>query len=116
MESVADIDLAGIGWVATGGMSGPLHRKHSMKMEWAAEVHDKCRKQGIPFLFKQASNIYTERGINALSLFLADREEDLADPASVPLIREYPATAVPLLPFVEHGKRFTMTDWVNYAV
>jgi protein gp37 len=114
MESVADIDLGGIGWVAAGGMSGPLHQKHRMKMEWAAEVHALCKKQGIPFLFKQASNIYTERGINSLSLFMAEREGREVDPATVPLVRQYPATELPLLPFVEHGMRFSAGDWARY--
>jgi protein gp37 len=73
MESVSDIDITGIGWVAVGGMSGALHAKHKMKMVWAAEVHDVCRLHEVPFLFKQASDIHTERGINALSLYLAER-------------------------------------------
>ena len=114
MESVADIDLSGIGWVATGGMSGPLHREQRMRLAWAAEVHDRCRQQGVPFLFKQASNIHTERGINALSLVLAERDGREVDPATVPLIREYPATNLPLLPFTEHGRRFTVADWAKY--
>lgn len=115
MESVDDIDLTGIGWVAAGGMSGPLHREHRMKMAWAAEVYDRCRQQAIPFLFKQASNIHTERGINALSLYLGEREGPEVDPATVPLIREYPVTGKPLLPFTEHGKRFSAVDWEKYA-
>jgi protein gp37 len=115
MEGVADIDLTGIGWVAAGGMSGVLHKTHQMRMAWAAEVHDLCKKQNVPFLFKQASNIHTERGINALSLFLAEREGREVEPATVPLIREYPATELPLLPFTEHGKRFTTVDWAKYT-
>jgi hypothetical protein len=114
MESVADIDLTGIGWIAVGGMSGPLHKKHRMDMAWAAEVHDLCRMQKIPFLFKQSSNIHTERGINGLSLYLAKRAGHQVDPDNVPLIREYPATALPLLPFVEHGKRFNMAEFERY--
>jgi protein gp37 len=118
MGSVSDIDLTGIGWVAVGGCSGPTYKNHPMRMEWAAEVHDLCRAQGIPFLFKQDHNIYTERGINALSIYLAERDGIEVDPATVPLIREYPATGRPLLPFVEHGKRYTMAqyaarDWVQ---
>ena len=115
MESVADIDLAGIGWVAVGGMSGALHAKHKMQMAWAAEVHDVCRRHEVPFLFKQASHIHTERGINALSLYLAEREGKVEDPATVPVIREYPPTDVPLLPFTEHGKRFSAEDWKKYS-
>ncbi len=114
MESVADIDLTGIGWVAADGMSGELHKTHQMRMEWAAEVYDRCEKQDVPFLFKQASNFLTERGINALSLFLAERDSRHVDPATVALIRQYPATELSLLLFTEHGKRFTSADWSKY--
>jgi hypothetical protein len=115
MESVADIDLSGISWVAAGGMSGPLHAKHKMEMAWAAEVHNLCGALEIPFLFKQASDKSTERGINGLSLYLARRAGQEVDPATVPLIREYPETALALLPFVEHGKRFTGAEYEQYA-
>ena len=115
MESVADIDLSGIGWVAVGGMSGKLHSKHKMEMAWAAEVHDLCKARGTPFLFKQSSDIYTERGINGLSLCLAERAGREVSPDTVSLIREYPTTALPLLPFVEHGKRFTGAEFRQYA-
>jgi hypothetical protein len=114
MESVADIPLGGIGWVATGGMSGSLYKKHRMQMAWAAEVHDLCLAAGIPFLFKQSSNIFSERGINGLSVFLAEREGKSADPETVPLLRSYPATDLPLLPFIEYGHRFTMEEFRDY--
>jgi hypothetical protein len=114
MESVADINLNGIGWVAVGGMSGKLQAKHRMELTWAAEVQDLCRVLKIPFLFKQSSNLYTERGINGLSLYRADRAKQESDPGAVPLIREYPATALPLLPFVEHGSRFTWAEYRHY--
>jgi len=114
MESVADIDLNGIGWVAVGGMSGPLHQKHRMDLAWAAEVHDLCHQKSIPFLFKQSSNFHSERGINGLSLCLAKRTGHDADPETVPLLRSYPKTNLPLLPFIEHGKRFTMSDFALY--
>jgi protein gp37 len=114
MESVADIPLSGIGWVAAGGMSGSLNKKHRMQMAWAAEVHDLCLSAGIPFLFKQSSNIFSERGINGLSLFLAEREGKNADPETVPLLRSYPPTDRPLLPFIEYGQRFTMEEFMEY--
>lgn len=115
MESVSDIDLTGIGWVAVGGMSGALHGTNRMEMTWAAEVYDLCKEQRTPFLFKQASNLYTERGINALSLLLAERESRDVDPATVQLIRHYPRTDLPLLPFTEHGRRFSGEDWAGYG-
>jgi protein gp37 len=70
MESIADINLTDIGWVAVGGMSGPKYKDYLMCMEWAAEVYDACHTQGgIPFLFKQSSHLHTERGINPHFLF-----------------------------------------------
>jgi protein gp37 len=114
LESVAELDLTGIGWVAVGGMSGPLHTTRKMDLKWAAEVHELCGAQRIPFLFKQASNIHTERGINGLSLYLAERAGQEVDPEAVLLIREYPKTELPLMPFTEHGKRFTMKEYRAY--
>jgi hypothetical protein len=95
-------------------MSGRLHTTRKMDLEWAAEVHDICRAQRIPFLFKQASNAHTERGINALSLYFAGRAGQEVDPGTVPPIREYPMTELPLMPFSEHGKRFTMKEYRAY--
>jgi hypothetical protein len=85
-----------------------------MDLKWAAEVHELCGAQRIPFLFKQASNIHTERGINGLSLYLAERAGQEVDPEAVLLIREYPKTELPLMPFTEHGKRFTMKEYRAY--
>jgi hypothetical protein len=45
---------------------------------------------------------------------LAERNGLNADPATVPLMRDYPVTSLPLLPFAEHGKRFTASDWSKY--
>lgn len=114
MESVRDIDLTGIGWVAVGGMSGPLHQKFRMELVWAAEVYDLCRDRGIPFLFKQASDQFSERGINALNLYLAERTGKAADPDKVSLLRSYPHTTLPLLPLVEQGTRFTDSEYKRY--
>jgi protein gp37 len=49
LESVQDIPLDGIGWVAVGGMSGPLHLAKRMQLSWAHEVYRRCRDAGIPF-------------------------------------------------------------------
>lgn len=112
LESIGDLNLDGIGWVAAGGMSGPLHQKRKMKLEWAHELYEKCKHAGIPFLFKQSSNIYTERGIDGLARYIADmeRREYSADD---PLIREYPATTPPLLPFLQHGTRYDDAEWLT---
>ena len=48
---VGSIDLSGIHWVIAGGESGPSARV--MHIDWAREVRDECRRQGVPFFFKQ---------------------------------------------------------------
>jgi protein gp37 len=51
LESLGDIDLAGIDWVIVGGESGPGARP--MEPEWARTVRDQCTRAGVPFFFKQ---------------------------------------------------------------
>lgn len=45
------LDLAGIGWVITGGESGPGHRP--INPEWVREIRDRCLAAGVPFHHKQ---------------------------------------------------------------
>lgn len=49
--SVGSIDLSGIHWVIAGGESGPNARVLNIK--WAREIRDICKKQKVPFFFKQ---------------------------------------------------------------
>jgi protein gp37 len=49
--SLAGIDLTGIHWVIVGGESGFGARP--MKIEWIREIFKACRKQNVPFFFKQ---------------------------------------------------------------
>lgn len=49
--SLAEINLTGINWVIVGGESGPGAR--SMKIEWVREIFRACRKEKVPFFFKQ---------------------------------------------------------------
>jgi protein gp37 len=53
LESLHDIDLAGIHWLIAGGESGSKFR--TMKDEWALELRDHCHDQGVAFHFKQHS-------------------------------------------------------------
>jgi protein gp37 len=48
---VGPVDLTDIHWVIAGGESGPNARV--MQIEWAREIRDACREQGVPFFFKQ---------------------------------------------------------------
>jgi len=49
--SLAGIDLRGIHWVIVGGESGFGARP--MKIEWVRQIFRECRKQKVPFFFKQ---------------------------------------------------------------
>jgi protein gp37 len=51
LESVGEPDLVDIEWVIVGGESGPNYRPFDE--EWAREIRDLCRREGIPFFFKQ---------------------------------------------------------------
>jgi protein gp37 len=50
-----NLDLSGIHWVIVGGESGPGARP--MKKEWVLGIRDQCRRQGVPFFFKQWGGI-----------------------------------------------------------
>jgi protein gp37 len=49
--SLAGIDLRGIHWVIVGGESGFGARP--MRIEWVRQIFRECRKQKVPFFFKQ---------------------------------------------------------------
>jgi protein gp37 len=48
---LTDLNLRGIDWVIAGGESGPGCRP--MQREWVVGVRDACRRQRVPFFFKQ---------------------------------------------------------------
>jgi protein gp37 len=45
------LDLDGIGWVITGGESGPHARP--INPAWVRDVRDACQRGGVPFFHKQ---------------------------------------------------------------
>jgi protein gp37 len=51
LEDLGKFDLDGINWVIVGGESGPGARP--MKREWVVSVRDQCKRQRVPFFFKQ---------------------------------------------------------------
>jgi len=51
LEDLGKLDLGGIDWVIVGGESGPGARP--MKREWVVSVRDQCKREGVPFFFKQ---------------------------------------------------------------
>lgn len=51
LDSVGQVDLAGINWAIVGGESGP--RARPMAEEWAVEILEQCRTFKVAFFFKQ---------------------------------------------------------------
>jgi protein gp37 len=51
LEDLGDFDLTGIHWVIAGGESGPGARV--MDVKWVRRIRSLCRKQRVPFFFKQ---------------------------------------------------------------
>lgn len=46
-----NLNLSGINWVIVGGESGPSSRP--MKEEWIQDIRKQCKRNNIPFFFKQ---------------------------------------------------------------
>ena len=59
-----DLDLDGIHWVIVGGESGPGARP--MDPTWVREIQAACRKQSVPFFFKQWGGVHKSRTGRAL--------------------------------------------------
>ncbi len=51
LEDLGKFNLHGIDWVIVGGESGPGARP--MKKEWVVSARDQCKREGVPFFFKQ---------------------------------------------------------------
>lgn len=51
LEDLGAFDLKKIDWVIVGGESG--HGARPMKKEWVVSVRDQCKRDGVPFFFKQ---------------------------------------------------------------
>jgi protein gp37 len=51
LSPLTDLDLTGIGWVITGGESGP--RARPLDPDWVREIRDNCVASGVPFFHKQ---------------------------------------------------------------
>ncbi len=51
LEDLGEFDLSGIDWVIVGGESGP--RARPMEEAWVLNVLSQCRRDRVPFFFKQ---------------------------------------------------------------
>jgi protein gp37 len=122
LEDISDLDLTGIHWLAAGGESGPEWDVpgRTMNISWAANLYDRCVANDTAFLFKQVSARKSEHGVNALNLYLAERDGVRIDPRTCELIRQWPVQYLDheLMPFDEvgenHPARLGMYDWKSY--
>jgi protein gp37 len=51
LEDLGPVDLSGIHWVIVGGESG--HGARPMERNWVISIRKQCRKNRVPFFFKQ---------------------------------------------------------------
>lgn len=51
LENLGNLNLEGIGWVIVGGESGPGARP--MEADWVRDIRRQCRRDKVPFFFKQ---------------------------------------------------------------
>lgn len=51
LESLPDLNLEGISWLAVGGESGINHRP--IEADWVRDLRDQCARAGVEFFFKQ---------------------------------------------------------------
>lgn len=54
------LDLSGIDWLIVGGESGAKHR--AMQPNWATDLRDLCRRESVPFFFKQWGGARSKSG------------------------------------------------------
>lgn len=53
------LNLDGIDWVIVGGESGPKARP--MDPSWVLSIRDQCKREGVPFFFKQWGGVNKKR-------------------------------------------------------
>jgi protein gp37 len=56
LEDLGDINISGVNWVIVGGESGPGARV--MRKAWVERIFKLCRRNKIPFFFKQWGGVH----------------------------------------------------------
>jgi protein gp37 len=74
-----ELDLYGIQWVIVGGESGP--RARPMKKGWVRAIRENCRRESVPFFFKQWGGVQKAR----TGRILDGRTWDQLPPSPAPL-------------------------------
>jgi protein gp37 len=53
------LNLSGIHWVIVGGESGPGARP--IEAAWVRDIRKQCRREGVPFFFKQWGGVQKKK-------------------------------------------------------
>ena len=59
LASLPNLKLKGIDWVIVGGESGPGARP--MRLDWVKDIRNQCRKERVPFFFKQWGGVHKSK-------------------------------------------------------
>jgi protein gp37 len=59
---LSELDLSGIDWVIVGGESGAGELTRPFSLEWAEELSEHCRKNGVAFFLKQVGRNPSRNG------------------------------------------------------
>lgn len=59
LAPVGRLNLDGVHWVIVGGESGP--RARPMEASWVRDVRNQCKREGVPFFFKQWGGVRKSR-------------------------------------------------------
>jgi protein gp37 len=59
LENLGTVDFCGIHWVIVGGESG--YGARPMERDWVVSIRRQCRRQGVPFFFKQWGGVHKRR-------------------------------------------------------
>ena len=85
------LPLIGIHWVIVGGESGPGARP--MESAWVRQIRSQCKREKVPFFFKQWGGVQKSRNGRELDGRTWDEMPvELANPKSVAEIRTRPLT------------------------
>jgi protein gp37 len=59
LEDIGELDLTDIDWVIVGGESG--YGARPMRRKWVTSIRKQCRRDGIPFFFKQWGGVHKSK-------------------------------------------------------
>jgi protein gp37 len=62
IEPIGEVDLTHLDWAVVGGENASDDVRRDMDHAWAREILEQCRRDGVPFHFKQSSAATNESG------------------------------------------------------